>query len=308
MLKRIAMFVAVLAVFAATSANAAGIGTLVPNMPEMVRVAQAIRAYETLKPITQHATLTAMSAMNTMSGDAIEFPAELLPDVSMYSSGYQVYLSLSGPFPPADSEVEFGHMVEVNAGVNGGGFAWVKTIPVGEQTAHDRWWFDATASNRFDVNSEIGAIIKPGVHSFRVKVSYTANDGGITLVYDFQYEVGDFVFWTMPCLQPDGRVGLDLFVKTLFPVVVGETQVDFLVDGWSAGYGTLGTSVYSTDEWPWYASVSLSSLPEYDHELFNTRRDITLNILGAEVTVSQEFFIPVEFLPVCETGGGKGKQ
>lgn len=286
MLKRI-LSIAALAVVTTVSANAA--------------------AVETLKPITQRASLVAMSAVNPMTNEVVEFPADILPDVWMYSSGYQIYLAASGPFPPADSEVEFGNKVEVNAAVNGGGFAWVKTIPAGQETSHDRWWFDTSAPSRFDVNREIGGILVAGVHSFRVKIPYKVGGQDIVLIYDFDYEVGALVFWTTPCLSSDGRVGLDLFIKTLFPVVLGETQVDFYVQDWSNGYGTLGTSVYSTDEWPLYASVPLASVEEYDDLLAYTTREISLSIFGADARVLQEFS-PSRFLPVCETGGGKGKQ
>ncbi len=263
-------------------------------------------AVETLKPITR-ATLTAMSAMNPMTNEVVEFPADLFPDVYMYSSGYQIYVAASGPFPSADSGVQFGNKVEVNAAVNGGGFAWVKTISVGQESAQDRWWFDTSAPDDFNVNAEVGGILVAGTHSFRVKMPYKVGGQDLVIVYDFDYEVGAFVFWTMPCISADGRVGLDLFVKALPPIVIvpGETQVDFLVDGWSAGYGTLGTSVYSTEEWPWYASVPLASVEEYDDLLAYTVREVSLSIFGAAARVLQEFS-PSRFLPLCETGGGKG--
>lgn len=306
MLKRILMFIAVLVVFMAASANAAGVQTKIPNMPKISRGDWIMEI-----PVTKDAVLLSKSAVETMSGDVVEFPAALFPDIWMYSSGYAVYVAASGPFPPADSGIEFGQKVVVDASPDGGNaFAWVNTLPVGQQLAHDRWWLKAFASDRFDENGKIADLWISGIHAFKVKVPYKVSGNDVTLVYDFQYEVGSFVFWTMPCISADGRVGLDLFIKALPPIVIvpGETQVDFLVDGWSAGYGTIGTSVYSTEEWPWYASVSLASAAEYEHVLLGTQRDITLNILGRQVTLAQEFFAPYDFLTVCETGGGKGKQ
>ncbi|MDQ5927709.1 MAG: hypothetical protein QG633_147 [Patescibacteria group bacterium] len=306
MLKRILMFIAVLVVFMAASANAAGVQTKIPNMPKISRGDWIMEI-----PVTKDAVLLSKSAVETMSGDVVEFPAALFPDIWMYSSGYAVYVAASGPFPPADSGIEFGQkvVVDVTSPITGE-FKYANTIPVGQQIAHDRWWFDAHTSDRFDVNAKAGDLLSAGTHTFRVKVPYKVGESNVTLVYDFQYEVGEFVFWTMACQSSDGRVGLDLFVKALpsVAVVPGETQVDFLVDSWSSGFGTLGTSVYSTDEWPWYASVSLASAAEYEHVLLGTQRDITLNILGRQVTLAQEFFAPYDFLTVCETGGGKGKQ
>ncbi len=257
MLKRILMFIAVFVVFMAASANAAGIGTKIPNMPKVTRGNQSIEI-----PITEQATLVAKSAVSSMSGNAVEFPAELFPDVWMYSSGYTVYVAVGGPFPPADSGIQFGQkvVVDVSSPITGE-FKYANTIPVGQQIAHDRWWFDAYTSDRFDVNAQVGGLLVAGNHNFRVKVPYKVGEQDIVLMYDFEYEVGEFVFWTMPCASSDGRVGLDLFVKTLFPIVVGETYVRVQVDEWSNGYGALNVTEYSSDEWPLYAIVPLASAP-----------------------------------------------